>query len=253
MAQSPHRYRFAPPGGVTIGPPGPVPPTVKALIIANVVIYAASLLIGHYEITARFAVVPSRVVGLEPIGLLSLFTYQFLHGGTWHLAINMLLLWMFGSELEERWGSRFFLKYYFLCGVGGGLTYSLLSLGQNAPSVGASGAIYGLLMAYAIWFPNRVVLLAFLFPIRVRHVIVFLVILQTLQAIEATGAGIAYTAHLGGMAFGYVYLRWWGARGPATATGVPGISDIKRAYYRWRLKRLQRKRWGTNDEPPTFH
>jgi membrane associated rhomboid family serine protease len=136
--------------------------------------------------------------------------------------------------------------------VGGGLTYALLSLSQNAPSVGASGAIYGLLMAYAIWFPNRVVLLAFLFPIRVRHVIVFLVVIQTLQAIEATGTGIAYTAHLGGMGFGYVYLRWWGARGQG-AVSIPGLSEIRRAYYRWRLKRVQRKRWGTDDGPPTFH
>jgi membrane associated rhomboid family serine protease len=222
------------------------------LIIANVVAYVLSLLIGHYEVTSVLAVVPSRVVGLEPLGILSLLTYQFLHGGTWHLAINMLLLWMFGSELEERWGSRFFLKYYFLCGVGGGLTYALLSLSQNAPSVGASGAIYGLLMAYAIWFPNRVVLLAFLFPIRVRHVIVFLVVIQTLQAIEATGTGIAYTAHLGGTGFGYVYLRWWGARGQG-AVSIPGLSEIRRAYYRWRLKRVQRKRWGTDDGPPTFH
>ncbi|MDX1484245.1 MAG: rhomboid family intramembrane serine protease [Alphaproteobacteria bacterium] len=117
---------------------------------------------------------------------------------------------------------------------------------------GASGAIYGLLMAYAIWFPNRVVLLFFLFPIRVRHVIVFLVLIQTLQAIEATGTGIAYTAHLGGMAFGYVYLKWWGARGSGPAS-IPGVSELRRAYYRWRLRRLQRKRWGTNDDPPTYH
>ena len=105
MAQSPHRTRFAPPGGVTIGPPGPIPAAVKGLIIANVVAYVASLFLGHGQVTSTLAVVPSRVVGLEPLGLLSLFTYQFLHGGTWHLAINMLLLWMFGSELEERWGS----------------------------------------------------------------------------------------------------------------------------------------------------
>jgi len=225
---------------------------VKALIVANVVVYVLSILFGHYAVTSTFAVVPSRVLHLEPLGILGLFTYQFLHGGVWHLAINMLLLWMFGSELEERWGSRFFLKYYFVCGVGGGLAYALLSFGQNAPSVGASGAIYGLLMAYAIWFPNRVVLLAFLFPIRVRHVIVFLIVIQTLQAIEATGTGIAYTAHLGGMAFGYFYLRWWGNRGRGVAD-VLGITDLKRAYYRWRLKRLQRKRWGTNDGPPTYH
>jgi membrane associated rhomboid family serine protease len=118
--------------------------------------------------------------------------------------------------------------------------------------VGASGAIYGLLMAYAIWFPNRVVLLAFLFPIRVRHVIVFLIVIQTLQAIESTGTGIAYTAHLGGMAFGYFYLRWWGNRGRVRAEPSP-LAGLRKTYYRWRLKRLQRKRWGANDGPPTLH
>jgi membrane associated rhomboid family serine protease len=161
----------------------------------------------------------------------------------WHLALNMLMLWMFGSELEQRWGRRFFLRYYFLCAVGGGLTYALVKWGTWTPSVGASGAIYGVLMAYGMWFPNRIVLLAFLFPLRVRHVIVFLILIELLQAIESTGAGIAYAAHLGGMAFGYVYLRWW-TKGGISLGAMPGPADLRRAYNRWKLRRLQRKRFG---------
>ncbi|RMF19860.1 MAG: rhomboid family intramembrane serine protease, partial [Deltaproteobacteria bacterium] len=209
-AMSPsYRYQrgIGMPSGLSLGPPGPVPPVVKGLIIANTAVYLLQILTPHYVLVAWFGLIPWRVIG--GLELWRVFTYQFLHGGVWHLALNMLVLWMFGTELEQRWGQRFFLKYYMLCAVGGGLTYTLVRAGSSIPSVGASGAIYGVLLAYGMWFPNRVVLLAFLFPIRVRHLIVFLIVLELLQAMESTGAGIAYAAHLGGMAVGYVYLRWW--------------------------------------------
>ena len=240
MSQYGHGSRFGAPGGISIGPSGPVPPMVRTLIGVNVGVYVLQLLIPSEQMIAMFGLIPARVARFE---IWRLFTYQFLHGGVWHLAINMLMLWMFGSELEQRWGRRFFLRYYLLCAVGGGLTYAGVRYGTWIPSVGASGAIYGILMAYAMWFPNRIVLLAFLFPLRVRHVIVFLILVELLQAIEATGAGIAYAAHLGGMAFGYVYLRWWGSGGLGMGK-IPGWSDIRRAYYRWRFRRLQKKRFG---------
>jgi membrane associated rhomboid family serine protease len=195
-----------------------------------------------------FALIPPNVLtGLE---VWRLVTYQFLHAGAWHVALNMLMLWMFGSELEQRWGGTFFLKYYFVCGIGGGLTYTLFRAGVDAPTIGASGAIFGVLMAYGMWFPNRVVLLGFLFPVRVRHVIVFLIAIELLQGVESTGDGIAHAAHLGGMAFGYAYLRWWGAGGTG---GLPTLKSAKRAYYRWRLRRLQRKRFGNGGGSPTYH
>lgn len=230
---------------VRIGPQGPVPPAVRGLIIANVAVYLAQVAFGRGLIEA-FALVPADVGNLE---IWRLVTYQFLHGGVWHLALNMLMLWMFGSELEQRWGRRFFLRYYFLCGIGGGIIYALVRFGSATATVGASGAIYGVLMAYGMWFPNRVVLLAFLFPVRVRHVIVFLIVAELLQAMESTGEGIAYAAHLGGIGFGYVYLRWW-SKGGLGLGAVPGWSDIKRSYYRWRFRRLQKKRFGKG---PTLH
>ena len=246
MTQYGSRYRFAAPGGLSIGPSGPVPPAVRTLIAVNVAVYLAQALTGHERMIELFGLIPVKVAHLE---VWRLFTYQFLHGGAWHLALNMLMLWMFGSELEQRWGRKFFLRYYLLCAVGGGITYVLVRWGTWTPSVGASGAIYGILMAYGLWFPNRIVLLAFLFPLRVRHVIVFLIFVELLQAIEATGAGIAYAAHLGGMAFGYVYLRWWTKGGLGLGT-FPRLADLRRAYRRWKLRRLQRKRFGNG---PTLH
>jgi len=233
-------------GSIQIGPAGPVPPMVKTLIAVNVAVYLLQIL-APIDMVRWFSLIPARVNDLQ---LWRLFTYQFLHGGVWHLAVNMFMLWMFGSELEERWGQQFFLKYYLLCAVGGGITYTLVRFGTHGASVGASGAIYGVLMAYGMWFPNRVVLLGFLFPVRVRHVVVFLVVVELLLEIEASDAGIAHAAHVGGMAFGYAYLRWWGNNGMRLGA-LPRWSDLRRAYYRWRFRRLQKKRFG--DDRPTYH
>jgi membrane associated rhomboid family serine protease len=225
-----------------------VPPVVRALIAANLGVFIVTQLFGADRLIDALALVPPKVVG--GFQLWRLVTYQFLHAGTWHVALNMLMLWMFGSELEQRWGGAFFFKYYLVCGVGGGLLYTLVRAGVPDPTVGASGAIFGILMAYGMWFPNRVVLLGFLFPVRVRHVIVFLIIIELLQGVESTGDGIAHAAHLGGMAFGYAYLRWWGAGGLGN---LPTLQGLKRSYYRWRLRRLQRKRFGPPGGGPTYH
>lgn len=251
MAQQPYqRFRLGAPSGgsISIGPPGPVPPVVKGLIIANLGIHLLTHLTNADGAINALALIPPRVLGNFEIW--RLVTYQFLHAGAWHVALNMLMLWMFGSELEQRWGGSFFLKYYLVCGIGGGLIYTLVRAGVADPTVGASGAIFGVLMAYGMWFPNRVVLLGFLFPVRVRHVIVFLIVIELLQGVESTGDGIAHAAHLGGMAFGYLYLRWWGAGG---ATNLPTLQSVKRSYYRWRLRRLQRKRFGDGGGNPTIH
>ncbi len=257
------RYRFAPPGGgrgIGIGPGARVPPTVKALMITCAAVYLAEVFGGRWALIGAFGLVPERVAGFE---LWRLFTYQFLHGSVWHLAMNMFMLWMFGSELEDRWGRTFFLKYYFLCAVGGAIVYTLARFGTVTPSVGASGAIYGILMAYAVWFPNRDVYLWFMFPIKVRTLVIFLMAIEFIEAIEQTGTGIAHAAHFGGMGFGYLYLKWWQKTGSAgTAASRPGLDlsglplgpkQLKRAWYRWQFRRLQRKRMGGNDGGPTLH
>lgn len=242
-----------------IGPSGPIPPTVRALVAINVGVYVLQLLAGN-SVVASFALIPRLVADFE---IWRLFTYQFLHGGVLHLGLNMLMLWMFGAELENRWGQRFFLKYYFLCAVGGGLLFTLVRWGTMVPSVGASGAIYGILMAYGMWFPNRQLYLFMMFPMRARHLVFFFMVLEFLQTLESPGSGIAHAAHLGGMAFGYAYLRWWGVGG-FTLHSVPGLRDLERAWRRWKLRRRAEQRFrgsgrpggrgsGDGQDGPTIH
>ena len=139
------------------------------------------------------------------------FTYMFLHGDFWHIFFNMFVFWMFGTELEREWGSRRFLKYYFICGVGAGIINILLtSASPNAPgTVGASGAIYGIMVAYALRYPNREVYIYFLFPVKVKYMVGFLAMISFLSTWNPQGDGIAHAAHLGGMVVGFVYLKYW--------------------------------------------
>lgn len=237
-----------------LGPSGPVPAAVRGLVIANFVVYFLQAALGR-GVVDHFALIPAEVAQLE---VWRLVTYQFLHGGVMHLALNMLMLWMFGSELEQRWGRRFFLKYYFICGVGGGLLFTLVRWATFVPSVGASGAIYGILMAYGMWFPNRELYVFLMFPMKAKHLVLFFMALEFLQTVESSGTGIAHAAHLGGMLFGYAYLRWWGVGG-LTLHSIPGRKDLEIAWRRWKLRRLQRKHFGPRgggpggDGGPTLH
>ena len=236
----------APARTMQFGPGIPVPLAVARLIAANTGLYLLQLLTGSWLIV-NFGLVPALVGEGE---LWRLFTYQFLHGGLVHLGLNMFMLWMFGSELERRWGSSFFVKYYFVCSVGGGILFTLVRWGTWIPSIGASGGIYGILMAYALWFPDRRVFVWFLFPIKVRYLVIFLIALEALQAIESTGTGVAHAAHLGGMGFGYAYLRWYGVGAGRLVPPRVRVEELRRSWRRWRLRRLQRRRMGRG---PTLH
>ncbi len=144
-----------------------------------------------------------------------LATYMFLHGGPFHLIINMLILWMFGSELEHLWGTRRFVKYYFFTGVGAGIVTVLTSA---SPTLGASGAIFGILLAYGLTFPDRPVLLYFLFPIKAKYFVIILGLIDLFAALSGSNDNVAHTAHLGGLLFGWVYLK-----------GVPGLGLYQNA------------------------
>ena len=135
-------------------------------------------------------------------------TYMFLHGSLWHLILNMFIIWMFGTPLESVWGSNRFLNYYFVCGLGGALLSFLFSF--NTTVIGASGAGYGILLAYAILFPYSEIYVWGLFPVRARTLVIFMVIIEFASGISG-GDGIAHFAHLGGMAAGFIYLK--GGRG----------------------------------------
>jgi len=130
---------------------------------------------------------------------------MFLHGGFGHIFFNMFALWMFGMELERTWGTREFIKYYFLTGIAAGVSSLLWNWGSPYPTIGASGAVYGILAAYALFFPDRYVYLYFLFPIKMKYLALILGGIEFLSMYQ--NDGIAHIAHLGGMVVGYFYLR----------------------------------------------
>jgi membrane associated rhomboid family serine protease len=208
---------------------------MKALIGANVAMFLLQF----------FAPVVTDVLGLRPIFVVRYFwiwqvaTYMFLHGGVFHLVFNMLALWMFGSELEDRWRTRFFLKFYFVTGVGAGILTVLFSLLPFGPSrqllqsnvIGASGAIYGLLLAYAMYFPERRVYMYFVFPIPVR---VFVAIIGAIAFLSSLGdsGGVASATHLGGLAIAYVYLK---------SGRMHPFAEVKYRYLKWKMNRVRKK------------
>ena len=182
-----------------------ITPAVKVLLIANVSIFIFQTFLD-YSFILIFGLVPHLV--WKEYYIWQLFTYQFLHGGLFHLLFNMLALWMFGCDLERQWGSRFFTKYYFVSAIGGGILNAVLMPSQMVPSIGASGGIYGILLAYGLTYPNRTVYFYFLFPIKMKHFVMIIGAISLYSSFTASHTGIAHLAHMGGMVFGYIYLRW---------------------------------------------
>jgi membrane associated rhomboid family serine protease len=185
------------------------PPAIKWLLIINVAAFLGPR-VFYFNLDllhALFGLVPALVVG--KLFIWQLVTYLFLHGGTWHLVMNMFILWMFGSDLERTWGTREFLKFYFVAGVGAGIINLIFGsfnpLTSHTPVIGASGAIYGILVAYAMLFPERYVYIYFLIPVKVKYLVVFLVVIEFLSTYRPDG--IAHFAHLGGAIVGFLYLR----------------------------------------------
>jgi membrane associated rhomboid family serine protease len=191
-----------------LGQSGSIPPAIKNLLLANGVIFILTFLntglanIIYYQ----FALSAEGVFGEFKIW--QLVTYMFLHDNSsiWHIFFNMFILWMFGTELEYGWGTREFLKYYFLTGIGGGIFSIVLS---GAPTVGASAAVYGIMIAYAISFPDRLIYIYFLFPVKVKYLMGFLTLVSFFSTIGPSTDNVAHAAHLGGIVIGFVYLKFW--------------------------------------------
>lgn len=185
-------------------------PGVKNLLIANFAVFFLQILAPGLMNPYFWGLVPAFV--FKKLFLWQLVTYMFLHGGFGHIFFNMFALWMFGLELERTWGTREFYKFYFLTGIAAGLSTALFNWGSVIPTIGASGAIYGILGAYALFFPDRYVYLYFLFPIKMKYLAVILGLLEFFSAYSQDG--IAHVAHLGGLVVGYFYLRYryrhWG-------------------------------------------
>jgi membrane associated rhomboid family serine protease len=212
---------------------------VKYLLIFNAAAFVALALLGVFAPSLvalavyLFGVVPEDVVfGFR---LWQPLTYLFLHIGFGHVFWNMFGVWMFGTPIERDWGSRRFLKYYLLTGVGAGLLNVAASFvwGGDAlttPTIGASGALYGILLAFGLLYPHRPILVMFLFPIPAWVLVSIFGAIAFLSTLQGAGSGISHISHLGGMLFGLVYLRggWLLYRG-------------RRGLAEWKLRQAKRK------------
>ncbi|WP_043091004.1 rhomboid family intramembrane serine protease [Xanthomonas sp. SHU 166] len=203
-----------------------LPPVTKALLIANVVVFLLQqpFLLGDATFEP-FMLWPIGVFDAfspgENFQLWQLLTYGFLHGNFPHLLFNMLALYMFGGPLEQTWGNKRFLTYYLVCVVGAGLCQLLvgwwmLSNGNEPyPTLGASGGIFGLLLAFGMLFPNqRVVLLFPPIPMKARTFVIVFGALELLMGFTGWQPGVAHFAHLGGMLFGWLMIRYWRGQPP---------------------------------------
>jgi len=187
-------------------------PAVKALIIANAAVFTLQTFLGGGltgnlgPLTRFLAFIPHEAIfGLQ---VWRFFTYMFLHGGLYHIGFNMFALWMFGSQIESRWGKRNFLIYYFVCGLGGAIVYGVFKLfGMETfiPMIGASAAVMGVLLAYGMTFPNSIILFMFIIPMKAKYFVILLALID-LWSIPG-GGSVANLAHLGGMLAGFIFLR----------------------------------------------
>lgn len=189
---------------------GIFPPAIKWLLISNVAMFVLPrVFFTNLDLFHRFfGLVPVMI--WDRFFLWQLVTYMFLHGGFWHILMNMFILWMFGAELERTWGSKEFTKFYFIAGIGAGLVNVLFAAFRPSmgyiPIIGASGAIYGILVAYAVLFPERYVYVYFMIPVKVKYLVIFLVALEFFSTYQADG--VAHFAHLGGALVGFLYLKY---------------------------------------------
>lgn len=180
-------------------------PGIKYLLIANVVMFALQKLLPSIDLVHTFGLVPYSVI--HGLAVWQIATYMFLHGGFMHIFFNLLTLWMFGTDLERQWGTREFLKFYFVSGIGAGIITFLVMMNSNVPVIGASGAIFAVLVAYAVLYPNRLVYIWFLIPIKVKYMVIGMIALGVIAAWSQTDPGIAHFTHLGGALVGYIYLK----------------------------------------------
>jgi membrane associated rhomboid family serine protease len=191
---------------------GAIPTVIFILLIANGLLFAAQQFPQFYQLSARYlALWPLDSVRADfyPWQLL---TYGFLHGGTMHLVFNMFMLWMFGRELELLMGQRRFLTYYLTCVIGAGFVQLMVAVltGSPNPTVGASGGVFGLLLAFGMAFPNRMIMLMFPpIPMKAKYMVVLFGLFELYLGLSGRAPGIANFAHLGGMLFGFLLIQQW--------------------------------------------
>lgn len=200
-----------------------LPPVVKLLLIVNVVMFLLELSFGN-QLIASLALWPWGFSSSAGVGfsqpqfqLYQLVTYAFLHGGFMHLLLNMYALWLFGSRMENVWGSRDFIIYYLVCVVGAALVQLVVSSlsGGYYPTVGASGGVFGLLLAFGMTFPREILMLVFPpVALQARWFVMIYGTIELWAGVTGTAAGVAHFAHLGGMLLGFLLIQYWRWRPP---------------------------------------
>lgn len=247
-----------------------LPTIVKNLLIINILMYLTTITL------TRFNVDLTDLFGLHffmarDFHIFQLITYMFMHGNFGHLFFNMFALWMFGNTLENIWGSQRFLLFYMVCGIGAGLCQELVQFIQfemitdwqgistmndsyrialnGWNTVGASGAIYGLLLAFGMLFPNSMIYLYFLIPIKAKWFVIGYAVLELISGLSG-GGNVAHFAHLGGMLFGLILILYWKKHG----LNGPNFDLKKWKGWFWRFK--DRKKYTryqeVKDEPQTL-
>ena len=187
------------------------PPAVKNLLIINALVFFALTTpqIGDFLFTFG---------ALWPLGhprfeIWQLVTYMFLHGGMGHLFFNLFALWIFGQAIENFWGTKRFVMYYFLTGIGAAIIHMFIG-GGGAPTVGASGAVFGILLAFGMMFPERYIMLLIPpIPIKAKYFVMIFGAIELFSGVMRPGSGIAHFAHLGGMVVGFGLIKYWGLKG----------------------------------------
>ncbi|HWR15050.1 MAG TPA: rhomboid family intramembrane serine protease [Terriglobales bacterium] len=240
-------------GGITLNFP-PFYGAVKMLILINVAVYFGLLLIGLVAPTFEAAI--SDIGALVPRMVLhgavwQVVTYAFLHGGLWHILGNMLQLWFFGSTIEGSWGKKQFYEFYFFCVIGAAITTIVVSytgmfgVMPSTPTIGASGGVFGVLVAFAILFGDQQVYL-FPFPVslKAKYLVAILILINLAGALGAMrgarGELVAYAAHIGGALFGWMYLKFLPRKGLGFATSE-SYYGLRNSYYKWKRRRAAKK------------
>jgi membrane associated rhomboid family serine protease len=233
---------------------GPVSPAVKTLLIINFAVF----IIQQFCLLLMPGVI-DFYFGLSYAGLVQhhfiwqIFTYMFLHGGWLHIFFNMFALWMFAGDLEQQWGTKSFVRYYLLSGLGAGVFIALMNWFftvkypgmAEAPTVGASGALYALLLAYGILWPNREVLVWFLFPVKMKYVVLFFGLFEffgTLNSMSGVQGNISHIGHIGGLITGFILLKLFILRNKRSRPVVYGKKSSSYFAKLFRSFRLRKKR-----------
>ncbi len=187
------------------------PPAVKHLLIINGIFFVGLSTPGVAQMLFEYGALWPIGSGLfQPWQLVS---YMFLHGGFGHIFFNLFALWMFGQSIENYWGTKRFTVFYFLTGIGAAILHMFIG-GGGAPTIGASGAVYGILLAFGMMFPNREIMLLFPpIPIKAKYFVALFGVIELISGISRTDSGVAHFAHLGGMLVGFILIKYWGIKG----------------------------------------